>query len=265
MTASALRPRSVTEIVDAVFQIFRAHFGPFVMGAAIAYVPAMVMQLLLLRSAGAFEPGASATASTVALSTAFGTLWFVSMIVSMVSFAILTALLTVLTSQAYLGEPVDLSVAVRRALPRVLPAVGAGLAASILMGIGFMLLIVPGIYLALRFFAITPAAVLEGRGPSAALARSGELSKGRKWNIFLTFLLVLCIYFVIFFSVGLVSALLGGIVVQTVINAVLTIVLYPVIAITIVLLYYDARVQSEGLDIELMADALGSPATPLAT
>jgi hypothetical protein len=259
MTTSALRPRSVTEIVDAVFQIFRSHFGPMVMGSAIAYVPALVMQLVMLQGAGAFS-GGEAT-----LTPAFGTFWFVSMLVSIVSFAIMTALLTVLTSQAYLGEPVDLSVALRRALPRAAPAVAAGVIASIATGIGFILLIVPGIFLALHFFAVTPAAVLEGLGPTAALARSGDLSKGRKMTIFLTFLLVIVIYFVIFMGVGLVSAIAGGIVVQTLINALLTVTLYPVFAITVVLLYYDARVQSEGLDIELMAGALDAPPNPLTT
>jgi hypothetical protein len=259
MTASALRPRSVTEIVDAVFQILRSNFAPMVMGSAIAYVPALVLQLVMLRSSGALESGGATLTPT------FGVFWFVSMLVSMVTFAIMTALITVLTSQAYLGERVDLAVALRRALPRAMPAVAAGLVASIATGIGFLLLIVPGIYLALRFFAVTPAAVLEELGPSAALARSGELSKGRKWDIFLTFLLVLVICFVIFMGVGLVSALAGGIVVQALINALLTILLYPVIAITVVLLYYDARVQSEGLDIELMAGALDAPPTPLAT
>ena len=34
--------------------------------------------------------------------------------------------------------------------------------------------------------------------------------------------------------------------------------MYPVVAITEALLYYDARIQSEGLDIELMAGALES-------
>ena len=40
---------------------------------------------------------------------------------------------------------------------------------------------------------------------------------------------------------------------------------YPVIAITECLLYYDARIQSEGLDIELMTRELGAaPVTGLA-
>ena len=37
---------------------------------------------------------------------------------------------------------------------------------------------------------------------------------------------------------------------------------YPVVAITEALLYYDARIQSEGLDIELMTSALASGAPP---
>ena len=41
-------------------------------------------------------------------------------------------------------------------------------------------------------------------------------------------------------------------------DAIYTILAYPIIAITECLLYYDARIQSEGLDIELMAAELGA-------
>jgi hypothetical protein len=41
---------------------------------------------------------------------------------------------------------------------------------------------------------------------------------------------------------------------------VVTIMVYPVVAITEALLYYDTRIKSEGLDIELMAGALDAPA-----
>jgi hypothetical protein len=43
---------------------------------------------------------------------------------------------------------------------------------------------------------------------------------------------------------------------QVFVGAVVTIMVYPVVAITQALLYYDTRIKSEGLDIELMAGAL---------
>ena len=61
------------------------------------------------------------------------------------------------------------------------------------------------------------------------------------------------IYWVIALGVSLVASISNSFVVQAVAGAFYTILAYPVIAITETLLYYDARIQSEGLDIELMA------------
>ena len=75
------------------------------------------------------------------------------------------------------------------------------------------------------------------------------------------------IYWVIGIGVSLLSALSGNFIVQAVAGAFYTILAYPVVAITETLLYYDARIQSEGLDIELMAGELGiaPPAEPAAS
>ena len=58
------------------------------------------------------------------------------------------------------------------------------------------------------------------------------------------------------FGITLIGLMYGGFVVQTVASTVGVILVYPMVAITNVLLYYDARIQSEGLDLELMTDAL---------
>jgi hypothetical protein len=62
-------------------------------------------------------------------------------------------------------------------------------------------------------------------------------------------------------GISLLGLLLRNFVVQTVVSGVASIVIYPVVAIAEALLYYDARIQSEGLDIELMTGAL-APASP---
>jgi hypothetical protein len=62
------------------------------------------------------------------------------------------------------------------------------LAVSILMGIGvalgLMLLIVPGVLLAIRWAVATPVVMLEGLGPRAAMRRSQELVRGHRKDVF---------------------------------------------------------------------------------
>jgi hypothetical protein len=91
---------------------------------------------------------------------------------------------------------------------------------------------------------------------SGAFSRSSLLSEGRKWHILNTLGLVALIYWVLAIGVQLAAVLLGGAIVQAIVTALYTIMVYPVVAITEALLYYDTRIKSEGLDIELMAGAL---------
>lgn len=60
---------------------------------------------------------------------------------------------------------------------------------SLVTGLGFVLLIVPGVIFSLMFAVCVPAAVVEGLGPLDALKRSHELTKGYKGMIFITFFL----------------------------------------------------------------------------
>jgi hypothetical protein len=48
--------------------------------------------------------------------------------------------------------------------------------------VGFILLIVPGVYIAIRCYFATQAAALDGLGPRAAMRRSGEVVQGSWWR-----------------------------------------------------------------------------------
>ena len=243
MAPPALRPRSASELVDAAFQILRAHYAQFVMCSALAYLPWLLVQLVFYSDPSRLQ-NISPTISVV-----FGLgIWLV--------FALMSAVLIVCASQAYLGEPVDVGVAVRQALPRMpLVLIGAILRYS-MMFLGLFLFLIGALYVAARYFAVTPVIVLEDKGLGSAFARSSELSRKRKRHVINTIGLVTIIYWVLAFGVQLAAALFGNLIVQALIGAAVTIMVYPVVAITEALLYYDTRIKSEGLDIELLAGAL---------
>ena len=70
------------------------------------------------------------------------------------------------------------------AMPFLGSMLAAGLLAAIGIGIGFVLLIVPGLILMTIWVAIIPAIVLENRGPIDSFTRSRELVSGNGWNVF---------------------------------------------------------------------------------
>lgn len=254
MPPLALRPRSVTELVDAAFQVLRAHYGQLVVCSAIAYVPLLVLRLFVIGDTTRYLSGDPAAMRS---GMAMTTVW--TLIGSLVTYSLMSAVLVVLTSQAYLGEPVDVGVAVRRMIPRLVQVLVASVIRSVLFIIGFVLIFVPGFWVLARYFAVVPAIMLEDAGTLGSFSRSAELSRGRKWHILGTLLLVMIIYYLLVVGVSLIGTLLGSFVVQTTVSSVGAILVYPVVAITETLLYYDARIRSEGLDIELMTDALDAP------
>lgn len=65
----------------------------------------------------------------------------------------------------------------------------ATILSCIIIVVGFVLLIIPGIYLALRF-SMVRYAVIDGKGIIDSLKESGRLTEGVKWKLFLFFVVL---------------------------------------------------------------------------
>jgi hypothetical protein len=174
---------------------------------------------------------------------------------------------TILTSAAmiklaaarYLGTPMAMAEAYTSISPGTYAVlVGAYIVVAIAVGLGFILLIIPGVYLAVRFAFVGQAVVLEQRGVFESLSRSGELVKDNWWRLFgigLTFVIGLAI------AEGIVQLVLtvifhglGGILAQ---NLVSPILFTPIEYIALTLLYFDLRIRKEGFQPAAAADVGG--------
>lgn len=239
------RPRSVTEILDAAFQLYRADALRYILITAIAYAPLMIFELVFLDPAGVTLTG--------------GLFGFVSYVAGFIAFALMSAALVRLSAEAYLGRDMEVSTALAEVLPRVPTILGATFIRIVLIFVGIILLVIPGLWFFARTFALTPLIVLERAGVAAALNRSAKLSEGRKGAILGCYFLAYLIFYVVTLAFGFVAALVGGGVLFTLITTIATVIIYPVIGIMEMVLYYDARIRAEGYDVELMASSLGAP------
>lgn len=151
------------------------------------------------------------------------------------------------------GRPFEIGASIRRGLSRVVPVIGTVICASVLIGVGFMLLVVPGLILLTMFFVIVPACVVESLGPIRSLGRSSSLTKGYRWRILGIYLvpaLIIGIGGTVLERMGLGIAGAAG---SALVTFVVTAVGAAYQAITNIMAYHDLRAVKEGLDIEQLA------------
>lgn len=84
---------------------------------------------------------------------------------------------------------------------------------GILIIIGLVLLVAPGIYLALRWVFAEYLVIEKGMGPVEALRRSGELTKGNIWRLLGFFLVA-----ILLLALGLIAFVVGFFVAAVVIS-----------------------------------------------
>ena len=171
-------------------------------------------------------------------------------------------------SAAYLGEHAGVAESLRYAVGRLLPLIVAYILVVIIVVIGLVALIIPGIWLAVKLSMVFPAVVFERTGPFAAIGRSWSLTNGSWWRIFGTLLVVFLITFVLQIVLGgVVGGLLAAAdsvseltaaIVLTLVNLLALALTYPLWASVTSVVYYDLRVRNEGFDLQLLAQGVGA-------
>lgn len=118
--------------------------------------------------------------------------------------SLIYALMSVLRT----GVAPSVSESYRWGLSRLPKLVAVTVLSTILVFLGTLCLIIPGIILGLAFELIYPMATLENRGPVEILKRSYELTKGHRWNIFAATFLFGLLTALVSIPVGIASAVL---------------------------------------------------------
>jgi hypothetical protein len=139
-------------------------------------------------------------------------------------------------------------------LPRLLGLIVLQIIVAIIVGVGLLLLIIPGIILYLVLVAAVPAFVVEERGVFDSMSRSAELTKGNRMRILGVGLVVLAIWI----AVGVIAALLIALspIIGVLALIVASVALYPYVSIITAVLYFRLRELKGGA----RSGPLGEPA-----
>jgi uncharacterized membrane protein len=256
MTAVALRPLSVGEILDTAFQLYRRHFGTLAVIVIVCTGLPFLLQLYV-EASGSTMVHPFLTAAYV--------------ILMVVGSSIATAATVFVVSESYLGRTIAAGEALGRSTPYLGRLIVSSLLFGLLVGLGVLLLVVPGIILTVGLALTWPALVLESApSASAALERSWGLTKGYRWKIFglltVFFVLLLLPTLAIGGLVGLVTVFAGSrgsgsspvaiLVTQLMLVMLIRILIYPLYNCVLTVAYYDLRIRKEGFDLEVLASTI---------
>ena len=165
----------------------------------------------------------------------------VALVVSLVATTVFTGMVVELVADVQDGRR---DATVGQLLSAVRPASGSlilvGIVAGLAIGIGFILVIVPGLILLTIWAVFAPVIVLEHPPGLGALGRSRELVRGNGWQVF-------AVIFVLVIGVEIVAVLIeaiassAGLGVGIVVRVVVQILAGPLAALAASVLYFELR------------------------
>ncbi len=269
------------EILDGSLMIYRRHFGLFLkLSMAALSVPLVLLVYFGLQAVALLQQN---PLRAVLYLLPVGLVYYVAALV-------LTAGTIRVISDSYLGREPQLRDALALGWSKIWPltAVGfgkgivlmliilgvsvvAGVGATLVKGAGALLivaLVLVGcwftVFVACGYGVTTPVVVLEDlRSSFDAFGRSWELTRGFKWKVLwlavVAVLLTNMLPSLVFRGLG--AAFLGSVpplgVALTAVGYVASVVLAPVLAAVITLMYYDLRVRREAFDLQVLGQQLG--------
>ncbi len=249
MAQLQLRPLGVGEIIDATVTLYRRRFGPMMMIALIWGVIPFAITL--------FGDCTVRSTQDIACGNFLG---WIGLPLFWIMITAATFASYLIAAGAYTDLAFDRRRAARLAIGKIVPIVAATIVFYIVAGIGFVLLIVPGIIMVVSLGMYGPALMVERVGPMASLGRSWRLVSGERWRLFLAGLLMLIISIIVFGIIGLVLYfLIAGLFgasdgfASYLSRQIVTLLTIPMSAAFATVVYLDLRVRKEGLDKEGLA------------
>ena len=261
-----LRPLSIGEILDAGFRLFRARFGALLLAVLVPVVPLAIAGTIVVALTDEHYFDVSTTEVDQSGSAVAGNL--IGIVLQGIALALAVAACFKIVSAAYLGEEANVGESLRYGAGRIVAIIVAYIVLAILLGISFILLVIPFVFFSVKFSMTFAAIVFERKGPFAAMGRSWALTRGSFWRTLGVLVVVVLLMFVLFIALTIViSAGLLSIesasepavaVVYTLLNVLMIALTYPLFAAILTVIYYDLRVRNEGFDLQLLARGVGS-------
>jgi hypothetical protein len=220
------RKLDIGSVFERVFAIYRDQFTLLIPAALVLFVPVAILNGLVLSTGSILGSLLAAAIAAVA------TYWYQGMVVS--------------AAEDILDGRRDHSLGslLRSTTPVIAPLFGAGLLAGIAVAIGFVLLIVPGLYLLTIWAVIAPVIVLERAGVFESFGRSRHLVKGNGWQVFGVIVILFLLGFVIQLIIG--AAIDDSFALLALADLIVRMLVAPLAGLAAAVMYFGLKAAKEG-------------------
>ena len=224
------RSLNVGEVINRVFNIYVDQASVLLPASAVVFVVTGILTDVLIAAAPV--------------------LFLLALVISLVATTLFTGMVVELVADIQDGRR---DATVGQLLGAVRPVLGSliwvGIVAGVAIGIGFILIIVPGLFLITIWAVFAPVIVLERPSGLGALGRSRELVHGNGWQVF-------GVIVVLVIGVDIVAAVIEGVGgsagtgVGIVVRVIVSILAAPLAALAASVLYFELGGRSTGTPAE---------------
>jgi hypothetical protein len=215
----------VARVFERIFEIYRDQFTLLIPAALLVFVPVAVISGVIY----AGDVGILGALIVAAIGT-IATYWFQGMVVE--------------AARDILDGRRDHTVGslVQAAVPVIGPLVVAGILAGIAIGLGLLLLIVPGLFLLTIWAVLAPVIVIERRDALSSFGRSRELVRGHGWQVFSVIVVLFLLQFLVTAVIqSLANSVADSVVGFSVADLIVRLLVAPLSALAAAVLFFELK------------------------
>lgn len=270
MAIQPSQPQGIGGVLDTAFQLYKSSLAvvwPISLLLAIVSMPPTLYWMFSDRAV----PDSSSVGASMGMSMNFDAADPLGSIIGLIS-AILTmwamSALYLKQRAVGVGEQLGLGDALKMALKRLPPLLGASFLFMLAVVIGLVLVLVPGLILMVSLMLYMALLLFENKGAVDSLTGSHKLVWGNWWRSSAILSVAMMLVIVIFVALALVAAIVApfaGLIVADIVmvgellfNAAFNLLLMPFLTAVMIALYWDLKLRQEGGDLAARANALNA-------
>ena len=261
--SSDLSPKSIGDILGAVFDTYKKHWQTLMTIVAIFAIPVQIIQFYVVDQLILKPLNTAALSDVQSLSdlneavggTFYRSLWAFgvgNLIITVLSFVLMAAI-TKAAADDIVGATPSVGDSYSFGFSKFLSVIWVSILAGLIVVGGLFLFVIPGLIFAVKLAVSIPALVVEDKRGSQAIGRSWKLTSGVFWHV-LGAILVAAI--LTSFVSGIISGPFTNWFMKGIFSGIAMTITMPFSTLVSVILYVDLRVRKENLSTDRLRQEL---------